>query len=67
MPVINFPSATDLKEYLEVFGIYEGMDLPLSLGDRKPAYRKLVDETLESQVYPFTDQRAFIICALKKR
>lgn len=68
MPLMRFPSADDLSEYLEFFGIYKGMDLPLGLtSDKASIYRQLMAEMLGSQSYPFTDQRAFIICVLKKR
>jgi nucleoside 2-deoxyribosyltransferase/2-polyprenyl-3-methyl-5-hydroxy-6-metoxy-1,4-benzoquinol methylase len=68
MPLVSFPSADDLNEYLEVFGIYEGMDIPLGLKNGKTSmYRRLIKQALEHQAYPFTDQRAFITCALKMR
>jgi len=69
LPLVHFPSAHDLNGYLEVFGIYEGMDLPLGLGDGKMSAVQyhLIEQVLENQNYPFTDQRAFITCALKKR
>jgi len=68
MPLMHFPTADDLSEYLEMFGIYKGMDLPLGLSsDKASVVRPLIAEALNGQSYPFTDQRAFVICALKKQ
>ncbi len=67
MPHVNFPSAADLGEYLNIFGIIKGMDLPLGLkGDHLPEVGRLTEEILGAQTYPFKDQRAFIACTLKK-
>ena len=67
MPLVHFPSDTDLDEYLEVFGVYQGMDLPLGLGRNHAAlHRQLAKQALSLLDYPFTDQRSFIVCALKK-
>ena len=67
MPHVSFPSAADLSEYLNVFGIIKGMDLPLGLeDDRLAQVRPLTEEMLGTQTYPFKDQRAFIACTLQK-
>lgn len=65
MPLVHFPSVVDLDEYFEIFGIYKGMDLPLEL-EGSPTERQLIREILEQQSFPFTDQRSFISCTLKK-
>lgn len=68
VPLVRFPTANALSEYLETFGIYKGMDLPLGLSsDRESMARQLIAGAFDSQSYPFTDQRAFVICALKKQ
>jgi nucleoside 2-deoxyribosyltransferase/ubiquinone/menaquinone biosynthesis C-methylase UbiE len=67
MPLVRFPSARDVDEYLEVFGIYAGMDLPLGLRGNASKYRELTRQILEDQSYPFVDQRAFVICVLRKQ
>lgn len=64
-PFVHFPSVVDLEEYFEIFGIYEGMDLPLGL-EGSPMERQLIREILEQESFPFTDQRSFISCILKK-
>ena len=66
-PVINFPSKKDLLDYLEFFGIFDGMDLPLGLSLEKANFFRLkIEQILEKQEYPFNDQRAFIVCQLRK-
>lgn len=66
-PAINFPSKKDLLDYLEVFGIFGGMDLPLGLSFAKADFfRSKIEQILEKQEYPFNDQRAFVMCELKK-
>lgn len=67
MPLVRFPSAHDVDEYLEIFGIYKGMDLPLGLRGDASMYRELTRQVLEDQRYPFVDQRVFITCALRKK
>lgn len=67
LPLVHFPSPDAIDKYLEMFGIYLGMDLPLTLSSTDHAVtRRLVQQTLKEQVYPFTDQRAFFICALQE-
>lgn len=67
-PLVHFPSANSLSRYLEIFGIYKGMDLPLGFqSNRASNYRHLCVKVIESQSYPFTDQRAFMACALRKQ
>jgi nucleoside 2-deoxyribosyltransferase/SAM-dependent methyltransferase len=68
MPFMHFPTFDDLSEYLEIFGIYKGMDLPLDLSSSKASVTcQLVAKALSGQNYPFTDQRCFIACAFKKQ
>lgn len=66
LPSIAFPSLDDLDRYLEIFGIYSGMDLPLGF---QPAehliWQERVRRLLAEWEFPFTDQRCFIICVLK--
>ena len=67
LPQINFPSPDAIDQYLERFGIYLGMDLPLGLSKEDfDTTRKLIQMALESQSYPFSDQRVFINCILKR-
>ena len=67
LPSVHFPSPDAIDRYLRTFGVYLGMDLPLTLsGTDHAVTRRLVQQTLKEQVYPFTDQRAFFICALQK-
>jgi len=67
-PRVCFPSASDIDEYLEIFGIYRGMDIPLDLREGKAIeYRQLIRSILDQETYPFDDQRAFMICTLKKQ
>jgi nucleoside 2-deoxyribosyltransferase len=66
-PEINFPSPDAIDDYLEIFGIYLGMDLPLGLDKSDPdMIRQLTQSALKGQSYPFTDQRAFISCTFEK-
>jgi len=67
-PRVCFPSASDIDQYLDIFGIYRGMDIPLNLREsRAIEYRQLFRSILDQQIYPFDDQRAFVICALEKQ
>jgi len=67
-PLVHFPSASSLSRYLEIFGIYKGMDLPLGFRrNMASTYRQLCGSVIEGQRYPFTDQRVFIACALRKQ
>jgi len=66
-PLVRFPSARDVDEYLEIFGIYAGMDLPLGLRGNAIKYHKLMRQILENESYPFVDQRAFVVCVLRKQ
>jgi SAM-dependent methyltransferase len=65
---IAFPSASDVREYLRLFGVLEGMDLPLQL-HRADVERNdaLAAVALNRQSFPFQDHRAFISCLMKKR
>ena len=67
LPQVVFPAAEDIDEYLMMFGIYEGMDLPLGIekGNARETRMKIRD-LLVRQTYPFYDQRVFTICALQK-
>lgn len=68
MPLVHFPSAADLGEYLDLFGVFDGMDLPLGLKRNAPlGRRRSAKRILENQTYPFTDQRAFVVCILEKQ
>lgn len=67
MPSVSFPTEKDLFDYLQFFGIFRGMDLPLGIAKgRTILFRKRIREILYNQEYPFTDQRAFIVCQLNK-
>ena len=67
LPLVHFPSLSAIDKYFEMFGIYAGMDLPLALSNVDHTNtRQLVRQVLKEQIYPFTDQRTFITCALKK-
>jgi ubiquinone/menaquinone biosynthesis C-methylase UbiE len=66
-PLVRFPSSSALNDYLEKFGIYSGMDLPLGLDNIGSAVtQQLMRQVLAEQSYPFVDCRAFISCLLKK-
>jgi len=68
MPSVSFPTDKDLLNYLEFFGIFSGMDLPLGIAEtRTTLFRQRIHEILYNQEYPFTDQRAFIVCQFQKR
>jgi nucleoside 2-deoxyribosyltransferase/ubiquinone/menaquinone biosynthesis C-methylase UbiE len=65
---ISFASFADLNRYFEMFGIYEGMDLPLGLQHRREIdWRVRVSEAFHEYSFPFRDQRVFVVCALKKK
>jgi nucleoside 2-deoxyribosyltransferase/SAM-dependent methyltransferase len=65
---ISFASFADLNRYFEMFGIYEGMDLPLGLQHRREIdWRVRVREAFHEYSFPFRDQRVFVVCALKKK
>lgn len=65
---ISFATFADLDRYLAMFGIYEGMDLPLGLRyNEGPNWRARVDEVFKGYAFPFHDQRVFVICALRKK
>ena len=64
---ISFPSASDVLQYLEVFGIYDGMDLPLGLEARDSfKTRDRIQRVLHETPFPFHDNRVFATCLLKK-
>jgi nucleoside 2-deoxyribosyltransferase/ubiquinone/menaquinone biosynthesis C-methylase UbiE len=65
---ISFATFADLDRYLAMFGIYEGMDLPLGLRNNEASnWRARVDEVFKGYAFPFNDQRVFVICALRKK
>jgi len=65
---ISFASFADLNRYFEMFGIYEGMDLPLGLQHRREIdWRVRVRDAFHEYSFPFRDQRVFVVCALKKK
>ena len=65
LPRVTFPSAQDVDSYLDLFGIYAGMDFPLLLTRGKADYMSIIKTILHDLHYPFTDQRSFLICALQ--
>lgn len=66
-PLVHFPSEDAIMQYFAVFGIYEGMDLPLGLGAMNSAEAaQLIADILKTLEYPFADQRAFLTCILQK-
>ena len=66
-PAVRFPSAEDLDRYLDVFGIYCGMDLPLHIRpDEHPTMRARVRSLISTWDFPFVDRRGFITCVLRK-
>lgn len=67
LPSITFPSSKVLDRYLEIFGVYSGMDLPLGFKfvDRM-LWQERVRKLLSKWKFPFTDQRVFIMGVLEK-
>ena len=62
---VSFPSAEELDHYMDVFGIYLGMDLPLGFSYHEyEENRTSVLKLLDKWNFPFIDQRGFIICIL---
>lgn len=68
LPQVVFPSVEDIDEYLTMFGIYDGMDLPLGIksGQARDVRTKIIKQ-LSRQIYPAHDQRVFVICTLQKK
>jgi nucleoside 2-deoxyribosyltransferase/SAM-dependent methyltransferase len=65
---ISFAAFADLDRYLAMFGIYEGMDLPLGLRHNEaPSWRARVVTVFKEYLFPFHDQRVFVVCALRKK
>lgn len=64
--LVQFPSAEAVLQYLNVYGILNGMDLPLHV---KQVDRTSLEErayaALKTQMYPLKDQRCFIHCELQ--
>lgn len=66
-PLVRFPDKEAIIQYFTIFGIYEGMDLPLALDMMSPpVVSRLIAEILETLEYPFVDQRVFLRCILQK-
>lgn len=67
MPTVSFPTHGDVISYLEFFGIYSGMDLPLGIGGpRLNLLTSRISQILGGYEYPLIDQRAFIACKLRR-
>ncbi len=67
LPQIVFPTSRDVDDYLSIFGIYNGMDLPLGInGNHTQEYMNIMRDALTQLQYPFADQRVFTICVLQK-
>ncbi len=67
LPSITFPSSIDLDRYLEIFGVYSGMDLPLGFNSvDRMVWQERVRRLLAEWEFPFTDQRVFIMGVLEK-
>ena len=65
---VAFPTADDIDEYLDTFGIYAGMDLPLGLRpSSQEENRVAARRVLSAAQYPFSDDRVFLICRLVAR
>ena len=65
---ISFESFAELNRYFEMFGIYDGMDLPLGLQYRRDVnWPVRVAEAFQECTFPFQDQRIFVICTLRKK
>jgi nucleoside 2-deoxyribosyltransferase/ubiquinone/menaquinone biosynthesis C-methylase UbiE len=67
LPKIAFPAAKDIDEFLEMFGIFEGMDLPLGISEANAQEASLVIKSAINDLeYPFIDKRVFSSIVLKK-
>jgi ubiquinone/menaquinone biosynthesis C-methylase UbiE/nucleoside 2-deoxyribosyltransferase len=67
LPTVTFPSASDINDYMEFFGIYNGFDLPLGFDPEKYSRNKaLVQQILGQAEFPFTDRRSFAICLMRR-
>lgn len=68
LPSVSFPSLDAMDRYMGRFGIYSGMDLPLGIARGEgDMWREHILNALSNQSFPFMDQRAFVICVLKKK
>ncbi len=64
---VSFPTAQDLDDYFEQFGIYHGYDLPLGLGGRNSgAAARLIREEISHWEFPFSDTRCFAELVVKR-
>jgi len=68
LPRMEFPTASDLMDYVRMFGISAGMDLPLGLrsSNRESNEARIKDIVTANLAFPFCDQRAFMIAVLQK-
>lgn len=68
LPYMEFPTATDLMDYIRIFGICAGMDLPLGLrsSDRESNETRITDIVTKNLKFPFCDQRAFLVAVIQK-
>ena len=67
IPQICFPSASAILEYLSMFGILRGMDLPLGLDESfEASSRNVIKKVLNCLSFPFEDQRSFIQRIMRK-
>lgn len=66
-PIIRFETKNDLQNYMEFFGIYNGMDLPLGITDKNyESLRYLINTVVDNISYPFIDCRSFLISMLRR-
>jgi nucleoside 2-deoxyribosyltransferase/SAM-dependent methyltransferase len=64
---VTFARPGDLDEYLNLFGIYSGMDLPIAFGKLPhDEARELIMNGLATLSYPLADSRAFVTCVLRR-
>lgn len=65
---VTFPSAEDLLQYIRVFGISSGMDLPLGLSSlyQDEHIQSAIEGIVRALAFPFLDQRSFVLCSMRK-
>jgi len=67
LPAVRFASFDDLDRYLDFFGVYSGLDLPLALNPaRAPMARARIKRFFAGVEFPFIDQRVFITCVVQR-
>jgi SAM-dependent methyltransferase len=65
---VAFPSASSLDEYLSVFRVYCGADLPLGLTSERPEQTRLgVLQHFQSLEFPWRDMRAFRVVLAERQ